>query len=241
MPINYNTMVFVRKINPHKITGDKMANLLSKVQHNRAEISAMHRGKQKWIDRGFEDELCIDMIYGGNSDQKGEEEVANLFLESIFGWNFTQYCGDTHTSCDHRVECPTFGNIRVEVKSAIIGPNGKFIFQNIQPDFFDIIFFVYFGERGVNIEMMNKEAYERIFRYEPNIHTAVFKNTGVSIWRPATNKDGSTHAASRWVVNENSRHPALQGEQHLHDCLGDFDRELKVCLSHMRKKRVCPA
>ena len=214
-----------------------MTNKLTKIQHDRAKISAMHRGKKKWIDRGFEDELCIDMIYGGNSDQKGEEEVANLFLESVFGWKFTQYCGDTSTSCDHKVECPIFGELRVEVKTAIVNEAGEFRFQNIQPDLFDIIFFVSFGELGVNIEMMNKEAYVRLLGWE----TAVFRNTGLTHWKPSVNKDGSIHKLSRWVVNDDARHPNLQGEQHLHDCLGDFDRELKICLSHIRKKRMCLA
>lgn len=222
-----------------------MSNLLNAEVATRAKISAAHKMKQRWRDRGFTDELCIDMIYAGNSDQRAEQQVGNFFIESILNWNFIQYCGDSRTDCDHIAQCSTYGKINIEVKSAIVNWNhkhesfGQITFQGIKPDNFDIIFFVSYGQYGVNIEMMNKKEYLDIFGYSKKV---IFKNTAITPWRPSVNTDGSLHARSKWCVDDNSRNEYLQGNsESLHDCLGDFDAEFRMAMSHMEQPAGCPA
>ena len=86
--------------------------------------------------------------------------------------------------------------------------------------------------------MMNQEEYIEIFGYSDKV---IFRNTGITPWRPSVNADGSIHARSRWCVDHNSRNEYLQGySESLHDCLGDFDTEFSIAMSHMRKQESCP-
>lgn len=241
-------MVFVRKINPHKITGAKMANKLDLNLLGRATISATALRRKKLIEEGFTDESTIRILSEGNSDKTAEDIIAQIMREGLTNCVFHQKEGHSGTSCDLVTETDMLSKHRVEVKSAkqhtVESDFGKFKLQGIKPDLFDIIFFVMFGTHGTSIEMMSKKQYVKHFGYADAVG---FRNTGISNWRPSVNKDGSIRCTSAWCNNDSARHRNLTGHGDvLRDCLADdFETYFNMALSHKRKNIAsqlgCPA
>ena len=241
-------MVFVRKINPHTITGAKMANKLDLNLLGRATISATAIRRKKLVEEGFTDESTIRILSEGNSDKTAEDTIAQIMREGLTNCVFHQKEGHSGTSCDLVTETDILSKHRVEVKSAKQhtedGEFGMFKLQGIKPDLFDIIFFVMFGTHGTSIEMMSKKQYLKHFGHADVVS---FRNTGISKWRPHIKKDGTINRASAWCNNENARHRNLAGRGDvLHDCLADdFETHFNLALSHKRKKIAsqlgCPA
>lgn len=248
----YCRMLFIRKIDPHTITGAKMANKLDLNLLGRATISATAIRRKKLIEEGFTDESTLQILSEGNSDRTAEDIVAQIMREGLTNCVFHQKEGHSGTSCDLITETGILSKHRVEVKSAKQhtenGEFGLFKLQGIKPDLFDIIFFVMFGTHGTSIEMMSKKQYVKHFGYSDIVN---FRNTAISNWKPSVNKDGSIHRASAWCNNDNARHKNLTGHGDvLRDCLADdFETYFNLALSHKRKLDItleelhkgCPA
>lgn len=233
----YCRMFFVRKINPHTITGDKMTNKLDSALLGRSVISATARRRKELIELGFTDETTIKILSEGDSDRTAEDIVAQIMAENLTGCVFLQKTGHSGTSCDLITETDFLSKHRVEVKSAkqIADPNnckyGTFNLQGIKPELFDIIFFVMFGMFGTSVEMMSKKQYVKHFGYENAIS---LRHTGITDWRPKRRN-------AAWCNHDRARHRYLQGrEDVIQDCLADdFEARFNMCLSHKTRKNVC--
>lgn len=237
----YCRMVFIRKINPHTITGANMANKLNSALLGRSTISATARRRKGLIESGFTDEPTIKILSEGNSDRTAEDIVAQIMAENLTGCVFLQETGHSNTSCDLIAETDFLSRHRVEVKSAKQTLSeqmyGVFNLQGIKTQFFDIIFFVMFGKFGTTVEMMSKNQYVKHFGHRQDI---TFRNTGITDWRPKQRN-------SAWCNSDRARHRLLQGrEDVIHDCLADdFEVQFNMCLSQKKRKIVnrliCPA